>query len=256
VKFNKKIRRALQKHHPLARNIDSRVRLSWVLKRSAVSNKNWYCYFRIPKCASSTVIRTLASYDPFIPFSEKDSRGSLAKKSFSGLRSARALKLKSFVKKYYLFTFVRNPYTRLLSSYKSKIAGSDSPRYEPARQFILSTSSDRKLSFEGFIRYLESGGLFSDPHWLPQTSMLPVKPGDIDFIGRVETIDKDLEIIINKIFGEGTYKGAAVRTVGRTESSSQTGDYYNTETAARVLILYRQDFDSFGYSHDPALDKP
>ncbi len=239
----------MQKHHPLSRDIDRRVRLSWVLKRSAVSNKNRYCYFRIPKSASSTVIRTLAYYDPYLPYDKNDSRGSRAKKSFSGLRSAKVLSLNSFIKKYYLFTFVRNPYTRVLSSYKSKIAGSDSPGYEPVRQFILSASADRKLSFEGFLGYLESGGLFSDPHWLPQISMLPVKPDNIDFIGHIESIEEDLSVVINKIFGQGTYKGAAVRTAGRTESSSIADGYYNKETADRVLALYRKDFDNFGYDY-------
>lgn len=237
--------------HPLAGEIDCRINRQWVISRSMVSNKRRYCYCRIPKCANSTIVNSLAYYDPEMTFDPTDQRGKYVKEQTSRLLSAKSLTVSSFTGKYFLFTFVRNPYSRVLSAYLDKIAVLEKKAYATNRQVIIAYSrSGQDLTFETFVSYLENGGLYLDPHWAPQTSMLPVGVKKIDFVGRVENLDKDLEYVVKYLFGENIYQGPVTREVDRTDSSNKLLKYYDTEIADRVYSLYKSDFDSFLYSKD------
>ncbi len=240
----------LFKFHPLGYAIDSRVKKQWVINRSMVSNTLKYCYFRIPKCANSTIVRTLAYYDPSIPYDGKDETGESYKKKAT-LLHARALSVSALYKKYYLFTFTRNPYLRALSAYLDKIIPADKKGFVDKRNAIAALSaSGSELTFRAFVRYLETGGLCSDPHWAPQCLMLPVGREMIHYVGKVEKLDDDLELLINHLFGTGAYQGAIMRRVGRTGSADKVLQYYDSELFDRVYKLYEQDFIRFHYPKD------
>jgi hypothetical protein len=237
--------------HPLAREIDPRIPKRWVLSRSMVSNNGHYCYFRIPKCANSTIVRSLAAYDPAIIFDPTDFKGRNIKRQTSNLFSARALTVFSLTQKYFLFTFVRNPYARVLSAYLDKIAILEKQKFDAKRQVVMTFSdSGRDLTFKAFVRYLENGGLYQDPHWAPQTAMLPFGVKLLHFVGRVENLDKDLETIVNRLFGKGVYKGPTTREAGRTNSTDKLTQFYDKILADRVYALYQADFESFSYPKD------
>jgi hypothetical protein len=252
-KFTKKVptflREFVWKWHPLTNEIDSRIDKRWVVSRCMVLNTQRYCYFRIPKCANSTIVRTLAYYDPKLTFDPKDLTGEVIKSEFN-LLFTKALTISSFTKKYFLFTFVRNPYSRILSAYLDKIEGFEE-KFAINRESVGAFSdSGQDLTFEAFVSYLENGGLYKNPHWTPQTLMLPVSIKELDFVGRVENLDEDLKYIVNRLFGEGVYKEPITKEVFRTNSSNKLLQYYDKELAKRVYRLYESDFDSFSYPKD------
>jgi dermatan 4-sulfotransferase 1 len=235
--------------HPLLAQIDNRVDKNVVLKRSAVSNRYRYCYFRIPKCAHSTIMKTLSYYDKSVVFHEDDETGAKARREFKNMLWAKTLNLKSFSKKYFLFTFVRNPYARVLSAYLDKIANMENRTFDLERKAVMD-NSDGKITFEGFIDYLEKGGLFTNVHWIPQTCMLPVKIDMLSFVGSVENLDYHIELIVKKIFNVKGNVNIFTREHGRQNANSLIKKFYNGKIAERVFKLYENDFVNFSYSRD------
>lgn len=238
--------------HPLTKEIDSRVQKKWVVHRSMVSNTWRYCCFRIPKCANSTIAKSLAYYDPDMAYDPTDPRGQIHKaNSRWRLLSAQALTPSGLSQKYFLFTFVRNPYSRILSAYLDKIANLEREAYAAKRRNILKFSdADGGLSFAAFIRYLEQRGLYENPHWAPQTAMLPVAVEKIHFVGRVENLDDDLGFVVNRLFGAVAYQGPIIREINRTHSAHKMAQYYDRDLSERVYGLYKADFDAFAYAKD------
>lgn len=236
---------------PITREIDRRVQLSWVTKRAALSTKRNYCYFRIPKCANSTIVRTLVYYDPDLAYDESDRSGNYAKGCFGHLLDSEARTIREFTERYFSFTFVRNPYSRLLSGYLHKIVekSATSDRY---RAIIdeMKTTAEQTPTFGDFIRYLENGGLWKNPHWVPQTAMLPVQPQHLSFVGKVESIQDDLRTVVDRIFGDGTFKESKTRETHRQGASGKLNEFYTPDIQQRVYRLYRDDFEAFSYDFD------
>ena len=245
------MRRLLRSFHPLARELDSRIAPHWALRRAAVSNRRKYCYFRIPKCANSTVLKSLTYYDPDLETIEEDLLGSQKASQFEKLLSAEALSLSTFQRRYYCFTFVRNPYTRLLSAYLDKMAArpDQSAKYRRmAAEAALADPADEASAFERFVGWLETGGLWQNPHWAPQVAILPVRVSRLDFVGRVENLDRDLATVIDAIFGSGTFVAPQTREYHRRGAGSKVRAYYADALAERVYRLYKEDFEAFGYA--------
>ncbi|MEF8792416.1 sulfotransferase family protein [Thiohalorhabdus sp.] len=236
--------------HPLARGIDPRVRVEWVTRRAAINPARRYCYFRLPKCANSTVIKTLFRYDPTLEEGPVSADVHTMKKRFSGLFRARVWTPRQLTANYFCFSVVRNPYTRVLSAYLDKIAAAEAGQYG----FVARSAGfeeARGVSFSRFVSFLESGGLYANPHWAPQVALLPVEPSGLAFLGRVESLDEDLGKLADRLFGEGTFQGAALRADRRRGSDIRTADFYDAELFCRVYRLYRSDFEAFGYSGHP-----
>ena len=235
-------------YHPIFHETDDRVEKDFIFSRCAISKKNRYCYFRIPKCANSTIVKTLAYYDPYKDYVENDALAKKTKEKFSRSKFAllKFLNLNALSKKYFLFTFVRNPYTRVLSAYLDKIVNQiEKKKYDPIRRFIRKNYNE--LTFEGFVEYLEQGGLYENPHWIPQISMILVNKDRLSFIGKIENFNEDLSKLIDHIFGPETYEVIKMRKKGRTHSDSLLNKYYTKEIAKRVYSLYKKDFEAFNY---------
>ena len=245
--------------HPLFREVDPNINIYFLTGRWAFSKSGKYCYFRNPKCANSTIIKTLAYYDPSIFYNshdvEVDEQGKLAKKSFSNFKSANVLSLAALKKNFFLFSFFRNPYSRVLSAYLSKLAGYNKPDNHKKRLILREKLkphyfTDGKVSFESFVIYLEEGGLYADPHWAPQVSLLPVKPSELSFLGKVETLDKDLSKLIDFLFGKGVFNKVITRKTNRTFADNLFSQYFNDDLKKRVYKIYQKDFDLLSYEKD------
>ncbi len=231
--------------HPLGREIGRHVRANSIIKRAAVSNEHRYCYFRIPKCANSTIVKTLAHHDPGMRVSADDPKGRRSKKRFTHLLKAEATGLDDLQRRFYLFTFVRNPYSRLLSAYLDKL-GRTGGTYDFVRR-ALGMRPGEPVPFERFITYLERGGLYKNPHWAPQRSVLPIRPARLHFIGGIETLEDGLKTVIERVYGPGSFQGLQERTANRQEAAAKLREYYTPELASRVYTLSRGDFEAFGY---------
>lgn len=235
--------------HPLAREIDHRIPADWVTKRATVSHRHRYCYFRIPKCANSTVMRTLAQYDGDLAgLTDPDGPVEAIKRYSGTLFRARAWSTASLVRRYRCFTVVRNPFSRLLSAYLDKIAAAEPGQYG----YVAMTVGRRditEVTFDDFVRFLEGGGLHANAHWAPQCRMLPVSPSSLAFVGHQEELERDLARLV-EVLGLGPFQGLWSRKDRRRHAAGQLETFYTDELVARVHSLYALDFDTFGYTRE------
>ena len=154
----------------------------------------------------------------------------------------------------YKFSFVRNPWARLVSEY----------RY---RNFL----SHR--SFKDFVmnKLPPPGRDDKYRHVMPQSDMLYDETGRllVDFVGKFETLQQDFDQVCQYLgFDESilphvnssdkksrelrrTLRNRLYRN-GENELSSYV-DFYDDETREFVTDLYRVDIENFGYSFADAL---
>ena len=209
------------------------VRLASLDSRVAIDFELGFLYNRVLKAANTTIIATLASL--------KNESGDNPKDLFrkpSDLTEAETQQVPSLFR----FAFVRNPYSRTLSAYLDKIARGKRQPLE------LTRKSSRPPSFEDFCVYLEDGGLYENPHWAPQSSVLIFRPDDYDFIGRTESLGSDLNVVIKRLSSDAGGSGIVDRQLHRTGANTLIADHYSGECQRIVSSLFQEDFTAFGYS--------
>ncbi len=151
---------------------------------------------------------------------------------------------------YYRFSFVRNPYTRLLSAYLDKVV-----RGRPEAKQIVDEAQrlgllkpDENLSFVVFLRCIESmlsRGEFLDKHWRPQRHQLHLDRIRYNLIGKVEQLQEDIAKVAAAL---GAPPADASRTFGHeTRASEQMGRQYDDESRELVARIYKADFEAFDY---------
>jgi hypothetical protein len=132
---------------------------------------------------------------------------------------------------YFKFAFVRNPWDRLVSCWRDKVVGSD--------KFV---SSDNEQEFESFINYvtrfvdLEYG----NRHLRLQSRLIDIN--HIDFLGRFETFEDDLEKVMKILDIQ-----AVIKKINATDRKADYRDYYTERTINMVAELYKKDIQIFNY---------
>lgn len=227
-------------------------RLLAIDRRVAVSLTWGFTYVRIPKAANTTVIQTLMRYCP-----EDEARarrsddGDPAKRYFRRLSSLSRAEARQVRTNHFTFTFVRNPFHRILSAYLNKLVhgSATGPQTPESFRRRIRAKDDGELSFRGFCRYLAEGGVNEDCHWLPQSRLVEVVGVDrLDHIGRVEALAMDLHAVLTRIHGTDTARTIDYAGPPPTHAASRCATHYDDECVDIVRTLYAKDFDSFGYS--------
>ena len=140
---------------------------------------------------------------------------------------------------YFKFAFVRNPWERLVSTWRNKVVDQNGFDLEPATRAELS-------EFPRFVDHVAGLDLETcDEHMRLQCRKIDL--GHIDYLGRFETFNDDLAAIFNIL--DLPLSDAIVRK----NVSSHGGafrSYYDDALVERVGQLYRRDIQIFGYRYD------
>jgi hypothetical protein len=141
------------------------------------------------------------------------------------------------------FTFVRNPWDRLVSAFFF-LKKSDLERNRRFARRNLSAYND----FESFVRqWLTRKSIWGFTHFLPQYHFICIdKRLGVDFVGFYENLAEDFAIIAKKI-DRPTALGDENRLGGRAKDYRQ---YYDDETRNIVAEVYAEDIALLGYSFD------
>lgn len=160
---------------------------------------------------------------------------------------------------YFKFTFVRNPWSRMISFYK-----------------YLGYS--KKMDFKTFlVKHFETK-IFKEKYWFvrPQVEYIYSSSGDllVDFVGRFENLNEDFDKVCkrlsinnvklpyinssnNKIDKHKTYsienllKSFKSKKIVKNNTICDSYQYfYDAETSAIVEGLYKKDIDVFGYTFE------
>ena len=148
-------------------------------------------------------------------------------------------KFSTIEKKYYFFTFVRNPFDRLYSCYKNKWTQND-PYLDYLINIYLVGYLKEVNSFETFIKKIvKIPDVIADAHFCSCYSSIYEKGYCfMDFIGRFERLEEDFEPIRKK-FGLNKLQKLNQSQVHKDEWKK----YYTEELADLVYHKYKKDFE-------------
>ena len=213
--------------------------LRWSFAKSvniSVTRKYKLAYQAIPKNASTTLLNWQLMLDGILKPGETKGHSKIPGDTYIQSR----LLNNSDWRNYRHFTFVRNPFARMVSDYSyRRAAGVLYPRYDASGARL------KDYSFEYHVRAVcNTPNHMRDIHLRTQQSLLHFPM--LDFIGRIENFSDDMRKIIDryqlppesydllphlKKGGYGDYR-----------------EYYNEVTRKLVEKHYRKDLDTFGYS--------
>ena len=150
---------------------------------------------------------------------------------------------------FYRFTFVRNPYSRLVSTWKSKILscapGHD--LYEAIRGHPPELQNKSLVTFREFVEYIGSNCdlRVCNPHWRRQVDHLLFEALSFSCVGTVENIAAGLSRFQQHL---GLPEPLLL---GRSNTTAPTAlPTYNPEMVEKVYMLYRDDFEKLGYDRN------
>ena len=134
---------------------------------------------------------------------------------------------------YFIFTFVRNPYPRLVSAWIAL-----------KRKGYANTDFKRFVMEEGDGHLINSDGDFVNDHWYPLCNYIEFSSGEtlVNFIGKVENIEADWDNVKYNIKRSNTKI-----TANRTTTNRDYKKYYDAETLLKVSQLYKRDLELLDY---------
>ena len=155
---------------------------------------------------------------------------------------------------YFSFSFVRNPWDRVVSEYKYR-------KYP----FSFNDFLFKKFPTPSDDNY--EHGLDAYRHVLPQADFLFDAAGEqlVDFIGRFERLKDDFHYVSEKVTGLKAalpHKNKSDTSIAKKLSNmikrsdySHYSSYYNDEARAFVAEKYKRDIEMFGYSFESGVNK-
>jgi hypothetical protein len=215
-----------------------------------VSTGHRLIYVKNDKVCSSFIIRSLIHSEKRAKRIRK--RTSLLKRELNPLLTPAELTRKEWETAradFFVFTFCRNPFTRVLSAYLDRIVGRDESFYMLQRK--MGFGDETEVTFPVFLEMLgEDGILDLDTHWKPQYRNIGHGYYDFSFIGRFESFQTEFPELLRRLYGKKAVFGD-IRA--GTDANTQLARFYDDHAAALVRKLYARDFELFGY--DEALPR-
>jgi len=215
-------------------------------------------YIAVPKAASTRIRMTLARIDG--RHSRSLRRSQRAK--FRGPCGPRNMTLGAFFRlatdpDTLRFSFVRNPYARLVSCWADKFAGKPLvagdcfiDAYLAVRTEIdgkLPAGPNRTLPFAEFVVFAAATATARhDIHLQTQDDILTTPGIELDLIGRVENFDADFARVLDYLNAGDAIRREACVAVNESHHDDWAA-FYSRDLADRVYRAYERDFDRFGY---------
>ena len=198
-----------------------------------INHKYKYAYLGTGKCGSSTIATILKKI--------RNTKGS----QHSTLVSVWNKPNNNIIpNNYFIFTFCRNPYSRILSAWqefkkRGRFMWAKTEKYWNEDSFKLYGLSAKNVheDFHAFVRYIT---IQDHIHWC-QFDLLR-KSVKIDYIGRFENLQEDFNIVCDKI-------GIPQQQLPHKNKSKHKHytEYYDDETRQIVAEKYAKDIEYFNY---------
>jgi hypothetical protein len=221
--------------------------------------KHKLLYIGVPKAASTRIKKTLARVVGQFSRSLKRSR----RLQYRGPYGLRNMTIGSFFRlatssDTLRFSFVRNPYARVVSCWAHKFADRSLVRgdsfidaYLAIRQEIdanLPAGADRTLSFAEFVVIAATTAKARhDIHLQAQDDILSLPGIELGLIGKVETFDADFVRVLDHLDTSDAIRRDAAIVINESHYADWP-TYYTLELADRIYRAYECDFDRFGYA--------
>jgi hypothetical protein len=150
---------------------------------------------------------------------------------------------------YFKFTFVRNPWDRIVSAYFYLLSGGNQ---SPADIEFSQLLRNEYNSFDKFVmNYLNDENMKRVATLRTQSSFLCNDNNEImvDFVGKYEQIDSDFKKILDKIGIENIDRLQQINTKA-VERKHYSGYYSDVNVRNKIGSLYSLDIDNFDYVYE------
>ena len=150
-------------------------------------------------------------------------------------------------KKNFIFTCVRNPYSRALSMYQEKILGPQQYFFKPHLGFDVND----KVSFLDFLNAIKKKKINNvDRHFRPQRCLTMTPLVQYNHIVHFENFATEFRPVMDylELPGEPNDYTWAEHATG---ASGKLSDLYTQECVDLVKEIYEKDFEYFGYDKTP-----
>ena len=226
---------------------------------SRVSIEHRYVYMAVPKVACTTVKRTLAELEGLTPIERRnvhqDDR-QLRLAQLDATQATTALRSDEWLR----FAFVRDPYDRMFSAWKSKLGNTWDTQYLWLRREIRAAfdypdvDSDPfpMVAFGDFVRFIvesQEPRVVYDGHWNLQTEVLIHDLIAYDVVGRFETFVEDFTAVLRRLDAPPAVLALAAEVTNATPQLPLAAAY-DRDLADVVYHHYERDFETFGYGRD------
>lgn len=221
---------------------------------SNISDRFRYFYLANPKVASTGILRALQSAEvdgdqSRIPEFVHD-RGASPLLSFSNTTLSPEHILTAG--RVFRFTYVRNPFTRILSAYIEKIETE-----EAERERLLPTlglAPDRKPTLLEFLRAIQAQrDDWRDIHWTTQSRLIQANNIDYSFIGRFESFAASFPVVLDRLGIDRSHYEAERKPQHATNANARVLEYIGPAEREAIVAIYHADFSAFAYGVDPAV---
>lgn len=211
-----------------------------------VCHEHKFVYATVPKVASRSILVALRKQE----FETDTERKSLAALFEEGIVD----------ESYTVFSFVRNPWSRIRSTWTNKIETVD----PDVQKQILNNypGLETGMPFRDFLEYVRwakgGGDIYGDRHWTSQHPQLELPEGLEDKvrlrIGRLESLDEDFGKIIEEIgldpiplatLNSRHGKSATKEAIDHAHSHRE---HFDDGMIEMVADRYARDIDIYGYS--------
>jgi tetratricopeptide (TPR) repeat protein len=214
-------------------------------------------YIAVPKIATSSVLRNLYRIthndDQYLTEELRDAMKGIIipDAEFTG-QYWDAVKTAINDKDYFVFTFVRNPYSRILSGYLEKFLRphKDWTMYRTQLGFDPDIKK-HPVSFVEFLRRVrEYHPSKLNSHFAQQRYILGLdRSMRYDFIGRLEDMSSDLPYVLSRL-DQNQAVDVLHQAPHARNASEKLQQYYGEEEKALVAEIYADDFKYLGYGLD------
>ncbi len=136
---------------------------------------------------------------------------------------------------YYKFTFVRNPWSRIVSSYFWR---QTLPKKRPVLPFDIFVENVHKVVDSGLYYDQEFGD-----HFIPQIEYT----GDVDDVFKFECFDNGIKIIASRL-------GIPMTKIPpkTLKHYDNYWEFYSDSTREIIADIYRDEIDEYGYEFGPS----
>lgn len=159
--------------------------------------------------------------------------------------------------RYFKFSFVRHPYTRLIASYRNKFDATYSPTssfWQRVADTMLRTigePADTALTFSRFVRFVETQAPDEmNEHWAPQSLLLALDRFPFDFIGNLESFKPDYARVSRELGIEIPFPSQKDVRFPSTGANALAQRWLSPQIRAILRNIYESDLEAFGYDAD------
>lgn len=197
---------------------------------------------------------------------------SLTKYGIKRLSSYPSYKVKTMIKDYFKFMFVRHPLKRVVSAFRDKF--SDHPQsdvgYKAGPRILKKYGggpfyNGSQIPFEMFLQFIideVKDDRHLNPHWKQFTNTCLPCNMDYDFIGHLETLGEDVDTVLPRVTTDpaeqyfpqpGANGPSSIKTENGINTAAKVQSFYHNVSHKQleaVKQVYAMDCEIFGYECD------